>query len=94
MSQAGQLLAVDMSNKVIITASQKAADLLFKAVKHAVIDGEYPEVINDFQRQNPATRRLVEEVDKAFDIMAISLLKQVEKILASESKATIESKTN
>jgi hypothetical protein len=83
-----------MSEKVVITASPEAADLLFKAVNKVVTDEEHTETIDDFQNQNPATKRLVEEVDKAYDTMIESLLKQVEKILASEDKAITEVKVD
>jgi hypothetical protein len=41
-------------------------------------------VEGDITKQNPATERLVEEMDQAFDVMAENLIKQVEKLLANE----------
>jgi len=69
---------VPPEGKIGIVASPKAADLLFKAVKQAI--AEYPEA-NDFQRQNPAAKRLIEELDQAFDVMMNSLVVEVEKVL-------------
>ena len=83
------LVDLRLVDKVVIAASPEAADLLFKAVKQAV--GEYPET-NDLQRQNPAAKRLVDEVDRAFDLMAENLIKQVEKIFADEDKTSAEVK--
>lgn len=66
---------------VKIVASEKVADFIFKAVAKTVEENRHTESINDFERQNPASKRLVEEVDQAFDIMVSSLLKEVEKVL-------------
>lgn len=71
---------VPLEGKIGIVASPKAADLLFKAVKQAI--AEYPEA-NDFQIQNPAAKRLINESDQAFDIMMDSLVIEVEKVLGS-----------
>jgi hypothetical protein len=68
-------------SKVTISASNKAADFLFKAVRHVVTGGEYPEDVNDLKLQNPASKKLCEEIDGAFDLMAANLVKEVEKIL-------------
>jgi hypothetical protein len=39
----------------------------------------------DFQRQNKASKRLVNEVDEAVDIMLQSLLKEINEVLFSDS---------
>lgn len=86
---------VQHGSRVLISASPNAADFLLKAVKHVVTGGEYPEETNDFKIQNPASRKLFEEVEQAFEIMAANLTKEVERILDptdSKAKGSEESK--
>ena len=82
-----------MSDKLTITASPQAADLLFKAVKK-VLSSEQHDEVNDLPFQNPAAKHLMDDMSRAFDIMAENLIKQVEELLASESKAVSEVKAD
>jgi hypothetical protein len=81
-----------MADKITITASPKAADLLFKAVEKVVKEHSHTEEIDDFANQNPAASRLITEYKQAFVVMLNSLAKQVEKIFAEETETTTESK--
>lgn len=81
--------------KVSITASPKAADLIFKAVEKVVDENAHTETVNYFAKQNAASQRLVDEIDRAFDVMVDSLVKQVEKVLAgSEAEDASEAETH
>lgn len=82
------------TDKIIITASPKTVDLLFKAVTKVVSDNKHTESINYLQQQNSAAKHLVDEIDQAFDIMTANLVKQVEKVFASEDEESIKSKTD
>ncbi len=48
-------------------------------------EAKKPKAETDFQRQNPAARKLVTEVDEAMDIMLHSLMKEINEVLGSKA---------
>lgn len=65
--------------KIGLLVSPENAVFVAKAVQEKIGP---PESVNDFQRQNPAAKKLMEEVNESFDLMMKSLVKEVRKILA------------
>ena len=48
-------------------------------------EARQPKAETDFQRQNPASRKLVADVDSAMDVMLRSLVKEINGILIPDS---------
>jgi hypothetical protein len=44
------------------------------------------ETVNDFERQNPASKKLMDEVSEVFDQVSKSLAKEVRELLGADSK--------
>jgi hypothetical protein len=44
-------------------------------------DSVHTEQVNDFALQNPASKKLYDELERSYDIMIENLMKEVEKIL-------------
>lgn len=51
----------------------------------AALEAKAPKAETDFQRQNPAARKLVKEVNDAMDTMLESLLREINEVLAPDS---------
>ena len=84
---------VSMCEKVHFEASPHAAEIIYKSVARAVVQGavaddvvqDYPESGDEFSQQNDASKRLVAEFDTAFDLMVDVLVKQVTDVLIEET---------
>jgi hypothetical protein len=52
----------------------------------AAPEAKKPKALTDFERQNPAAKRLVREVDEAMKIMLASMIKEIRAVLEPDSK--------
>lgn len=68
-----------MPLKLVFSDTQ--AEKLTKAMKNVV---RKPDAMTDFERQNPAAKRLVQEWTSAYDICVRSIAEQVAKVLSEE----------
>ena len=72
--------------KISILASPENAYLLLKAAKNAPQEDLGVETINDFERQNPASKHLMVEVQGVFAQAAKNLAKEVQELLGADNK--------
>jgi cell division FtsZ-interacting protein ZapD len=73
--------------KVSILVSPGNASLLLKAAKEIAQRGDFnTEIVNDFERQNPASKKLMAEVVGVFEQASESLAKEVKELLGADSK--------
>lgn len=52
----------------------------------APLAAKEPEAITDFERQNPASKKLLEEIDSVFEEALTNMAKEVEAFLRSAAK--------
>jgi hypothetical protein len=74
-------------DKISILASPYRANLLLKAAqKVAQQETLGTESVSDFEKQNPASKRLVDEVSSVFDQAYKNLIKEIKEVLVADRK--------
>lgn len=73
--------------KISILVSPENAPLLLKAAQEiAQSSVSHSEGTNDFERQNPASKKLMDEVVNVFAQATKSLAKEIQELLCADSK--------
>jgi hypothetical protein len=72
--------------KIPILVGAENASLLLKAVKEITDKERSSKFVDHFSNQNPAAKRLMDEVGNVFDIALTSLAKEVKKVLGDDGQ--------
>lgn len=71
--------------KITVSVSPEQFDLLVKAAKNvSQLVGD--ETVNDFERQNPASKQLMDKVKETFQQASQSMLKEIKEVLGADNK--------